>query len=86
MEEVKYQQLLTGNSEQKEIVADPGKGKMLIIALDRSGSMSGSPFNALKEACKLIGKAIDEPDKKPFEHFVALAYDDRLEEHKYSDV
>jgi hypothetical protein len=40
---------------------DPGKGKMLIVALDRSGSMSGSPFTALKEASKLVGKAIFEP-------------------------
>jgi hypothetical protein len=28
----------------------------------------------------MVGKAIYEPDQKPFEHFIAMAYDDRLEE------
>ena len=55
--------MLTGKENVEVGNIDPGKGKMLILALDRSGSMSGQPFNALKEAAKIVGKAIQKINK-----------------------
>ena len=42
--------------------AAPGKNKMLIQALDVSGSMSGAPTTALKLGAKLIGQRYFESE------------------------
>ena len=48
-------------------------GRALILCLDKSGSMSGTPYNALKEGSILVAKSVFE--NKEFEHFVTLFYD-----------
>lgn len=53
-------------------------GRALIICLDRSGSMSGSPYNALKEGSIMIAKAVFE--NKEYEHFLTVFYESRAEE------
>lgn len=40
---------------------NPGKNKILIQALDVSGSMSGAPITALKLGAELIGEKYFEP-------------------------
>jgi len=54
---------LVGQEGKKQ---DPGKGKMLIQCLDRSGSMSGTPMKALKEGALLLGESILKAEVKPF--------------------
>jgi uncharacterized protein with von Willebrand factor type A (vWA) domain len=49
------------------------KGRGLFLCLDKSGSMSGTPFMALQEGAKIAGKSVYDNDD--FEHFVALFYD-----------
>ena len=48
----------------------------MILCLDKSGSMSGTPFEALKKGALLIAKPLYE-ENNPFEHFLTLFYDDR---------
>ncbi len=45
----------------------------MILCLDKSGSMSGRPYDALKEGALLVGKGIFE--NKEFEHFATVFYD-----------
>jgi uncharacterized protein with von Willebrand factor type A (vWA) domain len=53
-------------------------GRALILCLDRSGSMSGTPYNALKEGSIMIAKAVFE--NKEYEHFLTVFYESRAEE------
>lgn len=48
-------------------------GRVLFLCLDKSGSMSGTPYNALKAGSNLVAKSVFE--SKEFEHFVTLFYD-----------
>jgi len=48
-------------------------GRTFILCLDKSGSMAGTPYNALKEGAKVVGKAIFENDE--FEYFATVYYD-----------
>ena len=54
--------------------ADPGKNKILIQCLDNSGSMSGSPLEALKVGAQLIGEKYYGGDHRPFEQFHTIIY------------
>ena len=56
-----------GKSQQRQ-----GK-KMLFLALDKSGSMSGSPFRGLIEGAKVVGKQVLENDS--FDHFFTIFYE-----------
>jgi len=56
MSEKEYSRLMGPTSGETKMM---GKGAM-ILCLDRSGSMSGKPFEALKEGALLVGKAIFE--------------------------
>ena len=60
--------MLTGGAAQ-EI---NNKGKHLMIFNDKSGSMSGAPFTALKEAC--VGIADDIFDNNTFEKVHTIFY------------
>lgn len=51
------------------------KGKVLITCLDRSGSMSGRPFEAVKIGALKIGEALWAGAEKPFERVITLLYD-----------
>ena len=57
------------------------KGKYLIIVVDKSGSMAGSPFEAVKKGILEIGKVIY--DEKPFEKFIIMYFDDVAESHEF---
>jgi len=54
-------------------------GKTLILFNDKSGSMSGEPFKALKEGClSLKDELFNAKDKCSFEKVFVNFYDDRL--------
>jgi uncharacterized protein with von Willebrand factor type A (vWA) domain len=53
-------------------------GRALVICLDRSGSMSGSPYKALQEGSIMIAKAVFE--NKEYEHFLTVFYESSAEE------
>lgn len=55
------------------------KGKVLITCLDRSGSMSGRPFEAVKIGALKIGEALWAGAEKPFERVITLLYDNNIE-------
>ena len=55
-------------------VINPGKNKILIQALDVSGSMSGAPIDALKIGAQLIGDKYYGSEEKPFEQFHTFLY------------
>jgi uncharacterized protein with von Willebrand factor type A (vWA) domain len=82
MSELDYLKLNEGEGANAVDLKNPGKGKMLITCLDRSGSMYGKPFEALKHAAHEIGQAVLGPEIKPFEHFITIAYDNKIEEHR----
>ena len=44
--------------------------------------MYGQPWDALVHAAGEIGQAVIGPDIKPFEHFITIAYDNKIEEHR----
>jgi uncharacterized protein with von Willebrand factor type A (vWA) domain len=66
----------------------PMSRQALFLCLDKSGSMSGTPYNALKEGSILVAKSVFE--NKEFEHFITIFYDstanvmvaDNLEEYE----
>ena len=51
------------------------KGKGLILCLDKSGSMAGKPFEALKQGASIVGKSIFEANE--FQTFATCFYDDK---------
>lgn len=73
-----------GAAEAQQQVVDPEEekrrkrqGRALVLCLDRSGSMSGQPYQALIEGSLIIGKSVYE--SKEFEHFIVVFYDSRAE-------
>lgn len=60
---------LAAQRERKRI------GRVLFLCLDKSGSMSGTPYNALKAGSNLVAKSVFE--SKEFEHFITLFYDNQ---------
>jgi uncharacterized protein with von Willebrand factor type A (vWA) domain len=62
------------------------KGKVLMMCLDRSGSMSGRPFEAVKLGATKIGEAIWASDVNPFEHVITLLYDTSIEHIESKDL
>ena len=63
---------LTGSADDSGKKSN--KGRVLIQCLDRSGSMHGKPFEALKAGAMQMGEACigDEP---PFERFITIFFD-----------
>lgn len=74
MPEPELDQLVTGGNAP----APSGKNKILVQALDVSGSMSGSPINALKIGAELIGERYYAAEEKPFERFITYLYESRV--------
>jgi len=66
---------LIGGAQFDEIAEKERKriGRALILCLDKSGSMSGTPYNALKEGSLLVAKSVFE--NREFEHFITVLYD-----------
>lgn len=52
------------------------RGRALILCLDKSGSMSGRPFEALKQGSIMVGKSVFELNE--FETFATCFYDDSV--------
>jgi uncharacterized protein with von Willebrand factor type A (vWA) domain len=53
------------------------KGKFIICCFDKSGSMSGAPFKALKEGANMLADNIFSGDY--FESVITLFFDDRCD-------
>ena len=53
-------------------------GRALIICLDRSGSMSGKPYEVLQEGSIMIAKSLFE--NKEYQHFLTVFYASSAEE------
>ena len=67
---------LSGDEEAAN--ASIGKNKILIQALDNSGSMSGSPIQALKVGAQLIGEKYYNAEQRPFDQFHTMIYNNRV--------
>ena len=83
MTETEYQELLTGE-KGKAVDLNAGKGKMLAILMDRSGSMAASHCEALRAGAKMIGQVFADSAQAPFEHFYAISYDHEMKEYKWN--
>lgn len=73
-------------TEAKDGKVVDSKGKVLIMCLDRSGSMSGRPFEAVKVGALKIGEALWSSDVKPFERVITLLYDTSIEIRESNDL
>jgi len=62
------------------------KGKVLMMCLDRSGSMAGRPFEAVKLGATKIGEAIWDSGANPFERVITLLYDTSVEHVESKDL
>ena len=62
------------DANNAEAVRNPGQNKVLIQCLDTSGSMSGSPIEALKLGAKIIGEKYYDAEERPFEQFHIYLY------------
>lgn len=65
---------MTGIS-QEETKKQSNEGRAIFICLDKSGSMSGTPFNALQAGTSLIGKSLFESNA--FEYVVVVFFESR---------
>ena len=65
--EADYQRMTGQEGAQQQV--DIGKNKILVQALDNSGSMSGAPIEALKIGAELIGEKYYNAEQRPFEKF-----------------
>ena len=84
MSEAEYGRLINGDGEV--IVQNPGKNKMLVQALDVSGSMNGQPLQSLIEGCIQLGNKYYASDKPAFEKLVSLAFSNEIEEEFQCDT
>ena len=66
---------LTGEDEAEVNI---GKNKILIQALDNSGSMSGAPIQALKVGAQLIGEKYYNAEQRPFDQFHTMIYNSNV--------
>jgi uncharacterized protein with von Willebrand factor type A (vWA) domain len=76
MSEGEYRRL-TEAEEGKPVTNN--KGKTLVVCLDRSGSMSGRPMEAVKIGALKIGEQLLGGSDKPFEKFITMTYDTKVE-------
>ena len=70
--EAEYNKLI--NEEQGKEV-EPRKNKLLIQALDISGSMGGQPLDCLKAACLQLGERFYGQEKSDFEKLITITFD-----------
>lgn len=76
MSEGEYRRL-TEAEEGKPVTSN--KGKTLVVCLDRSGSMRGRPMEAVKMGALKIGEQLLGVSDKPFEKFITMTYDTKVE-------
>ena len=72
---------LTGQDEIQQ-AESIGKNKMLVMALDNSGSMRGAPIEALKVGAQLIGEKYYNSEQRPFDHFYTMVYNNKCTGYK----
>ena len=75
MTEQEYERLTTERGDdvaQRNI----GKNKILVQALDNSGSMAGAPIEALRIGAQLIGERYYGAEPRPFEQFHTFTYNE----------
>jgi uncharacterized protein YegL len=61
-------------------------GKILISCLDRSSSMSGRPFEAVKIGALKIGDSLLGNTVNPFERVISLLYDSSIETNETTNL
>ena len=66
-------------SEGADGPVSTGKNKILVQALDISGSMYGQPMQALKVGAQLIGDKYFGAEEKPFDKFITILHDHNIE-------
>ena len=69
---------LTGAEYQARTGIDPGaeflqQGRAMILCLDKSGSMAGKPFQALKQGAIMVAKQVFVGNQ--FQDFIPVFYD-----------
>ena len=64
----------------------PGANKILIQALDTSGSMSGAPIRALKEGAMIIGEKLFQGEERAFEQFYTFTYNNNATGGMYDNI
>jgi hypothetical protein len=64
------------------------KGKTLVTCLDNSGSMSGRPMESVKIGSLQLGDSLlgGERDERPFENFITLVYNTKVEEKNHKNI
>ena len=82
MSEEQYRTLT--EAQEGKIVSN-NKGKTLVVCLDRSGSMSGRPMKAVKMGALKIGEQLLGGTEKPFENFITMTYDTKVETFEGTD-
>lgn len=75
MTDERYQSLTGTSANAQDLIKKRSSGRAMILCLDKSGSMAGTPFKALKNGASMVAKSIFELDE--FEHFVTIMYDDK---------
>lgn len=73
MPQTEYAQVM----ENEGVQVSDSKGKFIICCFDKSGSMSGAPFKALKEGANMLAEKIYSGDN--FEGVITLFFDDRCD-------
>jgi uncharacterized protein with von Willebrand factor type A (vWA) domain len=66
-------QALTGIIPGQELLGSTKKDRAMILCLDKSGSMAGTAFNALKQGAGIVATQVNM--QKEFQTFITLFYD-----------
>ena len=77
MLESEYKDLIKDN---RDTLVAPKKNKLLIQALDISGSMGGTPLESLKEACLQLGEKFYSQHASSFEKLITIPFDHQVED------
>jgi len=67
---------LSGVTPGQELIVNKSKGRAMVLCLDKSGSMSGRPFEALKQGAVMLASSIFETSG--FQHFETYLYDEKV--------
>ena len=77
MTEEAYNNLTNTTSDARIEAQKKRVGRTMILCLDKSGSMSGTPYDALKQGALLVAKSVCESNE--FEHFAIVFYDNNAD-------
>ncbi len=59
--------------QELQMQTNKAKGRAMILLLDKSGSMAGKPFEALKKGAQIISQSVFKTQE--FQHFQTVFYD-----------